>query len=133
MRFFLLLVLLLLAGSSALLTTLLPLQAAAAGASSPSEGPPPPPPADGAPSCPPQPEQLRSSFQSYGASLLQLFIIMMGGVVRALLDALGCPAWAPEVAGVSTHHATLVPMLQAGCVVGGYFTHEVWLLCFAGL
>jgi hypothetical protein len=80
MRLFLFLVFLLMAGSSALLTTLLPPQVAAPGAAAPP--PPPPPPAGATPSCPSPPEEPTSNFQTYAGSLLQLFIVMMGGVVR---------------------------------------------------
>ncbi len=78
MRHFLLLVLLLMAASSALLTTLLP-PLAAVGAPVALR----PPPADGGPSCPTVAEDQASKFHTYGSSLLQLFVIMMGGVVRA--------------------------------------------------
>jgi hypothetical protein len=86
MKYFLLLVILLMAATSALLTTLVPPIAPGVGAPAAL----PPPPADGGPSCTTEAEDQASKFHTYGSSLLQLFIIMMGGVVRPQAAAVRC-------------------------------------------
>jgi hypothetical protein len=97
---FLLLVFLLLAGSGALLNTLLSRQAA-----TPAAAGPPLPQTEGGLLGPAQPEQPSSSFQTFGGSLLQLFVIMMGGVVRtAPPGRLFSRLIALRVAGC-THHS----------------------------